>query len=48
MDCEVVEYTNSTSATNVILHNYFSSKSAKKPLRVLNEIDDTAQELIPV
>ena len=48
MDCEVVEYTNSTNATNVIIHNFFTSQSASKPERVFNDIDDTSQELVPV
>ena len=51
MDCEVIEYTNSTKSTNVIIHNYFKPKSVKKPQKVLNYFnatDGTSKDLVSV
>jgi len=51
MDCEVIEYTNSTNSTIVVIHNYFSLKSIIKPHKVLNYIntaEDSYKELVPI
>ena len=51
MDCEVIEHTNSTNATIVVIHNYFSHKSVQKPQKVLNYFnatEDSSKELVPV
>jgi len=51
MDCEVIEYTNSTNSTIVVIHNFFTDKSVQKPQKVLNYFNTTeytSKELVPV